>query len=264
MSEDHEQQLEGGITNAGSVVRVGDHVLRPSSQHTASVHAYLRAINEAGFDGAPVPIGIEPDGRERLTFIEGQVPLSPYPEWSQSNEALASIARLVRRLHEAARDFAHEGLEWNRTLADPVVGTMMCHNDLELSNIVFRNGVAVGFIDFEFVAPGRAIYDLAQFARLCVPFEHEFDKARMDWKPAAGPARLRLVADEYGLDQAGRAQLLGAIDDAMAVIERVVRRSVQQDGAAAAAFDEQGGLAKYDRRREWCARHREAFSAALR
>ena len=100
-----EQRLHGGITNVGQVVRVGSHVLRPSSPHSGSIHAFLRAVRHAGFEGAPVPVGIDEDGRERLVFIDGEVPVPPYPDWSQSDTALASIARLLRGLHDAARGF---------------------------------------------------------------------------------------------------------------------------------------------------------------
>jgi hypothetical protein len=95
-----EQQLDGGTANAGQVVRVGPHVLRPSSPNTGSVHAFLRAVRQAGFEGASFPVGIDEDGRERLVFIEGEVPLMPYPDWSQSDTPLASTASLLRRLHE--------------------------------------------------------------------------------------------------------------------------------------------------------------------
>src|SRR5262245_58096297 len=96
-----EQQLDGGIANAGSVVRVNAHVLRPSSPHSDSIHSLLRAVKRAGFDGAPTPVGIDEDGRERLVFIEGAVPVAPYPAWSQTDTALASIARLLSALHDA-------------------------------------------------------------------------------------------------------------------------------------------------------------------
>ena len=49
-----------------------------------------------------MPVGVDEDGRERLVYIDGDVPLSPYPAWSQSESALASIARLLRGLHDAA------------------------------------------------------------------------------------------------------------------------------------------------------------------
>lgn len=261
MAEEH---LDGGITNAGRVVRAGAHVLRPSRPHTESVHAYLTAVRGAGFHGAPLPIGVDPDGRERLEFIEGDVPLTPYPEWSQLDDALASGARLLRLLHDASAGFDPSGLAWNQALADPAGGSLVCHNDLELSNIVFRNGVAAGFVDFEFAAPGRGVYDLAQFARLCVPIEDELDQRRMGWKSADRPARLRLVADAYGLDVVGRTELLSAMDDALDAIEASVRRSVEEGQVRVAdSLASTGGIEKYERRRRWWTLHRHEFGAAL-
>ena len=259
-----EQQLDGGSANAGRVVRVGTHVLRPSSPHADSIHAFLRAVRHAGFAGAPLPVGVDEDGRERLEFIEGDVPVTPYPEWSQSDGALASIAQLLRGLHDAGREFDARGCTWNDALADPAGGTLICHNDVELSNVVFRDGVAVAFIDFEFAAPGRAVYDLAHVARLCVPIDDEFDQERMGWTPADRPARLRVVADAYGLDRAGRAELLVAMSDAMARIESAVRRAVEAgDPNTIAMWNRTGGDERYDRRRRWWADHHEALAAAL-
>ena len=259
-----EQELNGGIANAGQVVRVGPHVLRPSNLHSSSIHAFLRAVRHAGFEGVPLPVGIDEDGRERLLFIDGDVPLTPYPGWSQSASALASIARLVRRLHDAARSFDPQGHTWNDALADPAGGTLVCHNDVEPSNVVFRNGIAVALIDFEFAAPGRPAYDLAQLARLCVPIEHDLDQVRIGWRPADRPARLRLVADAYGLDLDGRAELLTAIDDAIDRIEAAARRSsASGDPNAMAILDRTGGIEKYDRRRRWWADHHDQFAAAL-
>jgi Phosphotransferase enzyme family len=260
-----EQQLDGGIANAGQVVRVGPHVLRPSSPHSDSIHAFLRAVRQAGFEGAPSPVGIDEDGRERLVFIEGEVPVPPYPVWSQSDTALASIARLLRGLHDAAQRFDPQGLSWNDALADPAGGPLVCHNDVELSNVVFRDGIAVALLDFEFAAPGRPVYDLAQLARLCVPIEHDVDQARLGWRPADRPSRLRLVADAYGLDRDGGAELLAAMDDAIARIEAAALRDVDAgDANAIAMLNRTGGIEKYDRRRRWWTDHQYQFAAALR
>jgi hypothetical protein len=260
-----EQRLDGGIANAGKVVRVGPLVLRPSSPHTASIHAFLRAVTSVGFDGAPVPVGVDQDGRERLVFIEGDVPLVPYPDWSQSDTALASVARLLRRLHDASAGFDPQGLAWNGALADPVGGSVVGHNDVEPSNVVFREGVAVALLDFEFAAPGRPVYDLAQLARLWVPIDDDIDRDRLGWHPADQPARLRAVADAYGLDGEGRAELLVAIDDAIDRIEAAVRRSVDAgDPNAVALWNRTGGGERFDRRRRWWATHHSRLAAALR
>ena len=259
-----ETQIAGGIANAGRVVRVGPHVLRPSSQHTASVHEFLRAVRAAGFDGASLPVGIDPDGRERLVFIDGDVPVSPYPDWCQTDSALASIARLLRGLHDAARGFDAQGLAWSDRLADPAGGSVVCHNDLEPSNVVFRDGIAVALLDFEFAAPGRAVYDLAHLARFWVPIDDEFDRARLGWRPADRPARLRLVADAYGLDRDGRAALLSAMDDAIERIEAAVRRSVGEgDPNAIALWNRTGGIERYNRRRRHWTDHFDEFAVAL-
>ncbi len=253
-----EEPLDQGITNAGSVVRDGDHLLRPSTPHTPSIHSLLRSIRANGFSGAPLPVGVDPDGRERLEFVVGEVPRVPYPDWIQSGEALASVVRLLRRLHDASRLFNQIGHSWSQVLADPAGGDVICHNDVEPTNVVFRDQQAAALIDFEFAAPGRPEYDLAHLARLWVPYEHEFDCERMGWIVADRPARLRLIADEYGLDATGRRRFLTAIDDALVGIERVGR------SMPPAVMNQQGGLAKYDRRADWLARHTEAFADALR
>lgn len=259
-----EEQLEGGIANAGRVVRVGPHVLRPSTAHSDSIHAFLRAVRHAGFDGASWPVGVDKDGRERLVFIHGDVPVAPYPEWSQADTALASIARLLRGLHDGARGFDPQGLTWDDALADPAGGSLVCHNDVEPSNVVFRDGIAVALLDFEFAAPGRPVYDLAQLARLCVPIDDDVDQARLGWRPADRPARLRLVADAYGLDRRGRSELLATMDDAIDRIEAAARRSIETGAPNAVAVVERtGGVEKHARRRRWWSDHHDRFAAAL-
>jgi aminoglycoside phosphotransferase (APT) family kinase protein len=197
-------------------------------------------------------------------FIDGEVPVPPYPDWSQSDTALASTARLLRGLHDAARGFDPQGFTWNGSLADPAGGTMVCHNDVAPSNVVFRDGIAVALLDFEFAAPGRPVYDVAQLARLCVPIEDDFDQDRIGWLPADRPARLRVVADAYGLDRGGRAELLTALDDAIALMEAAARRSVDSGGPnVVARMNRTGGIEKYDRRRRWWTAHYEQFATAL-
>lgn len=259
-----EQPLEGGIANAGRVVRVGLHVLRPSSPHSRSIHAFLQAVRQAGFVGAPSPVGLDEDGRERLVFIDGEVPVAPYPDWSQSDTALASIARLLRGLHDSARGFDPRRLTWDDSLADPAGGTLVCHNDVCPENVVFRDGIAVALLDFEFAAPGRPVYDLAHLARLCVPIDDELDQARLGWRPADRPARLRLVADAYGLDRDARAELLSAMDDAIARIAAAVQRRVDAgDPNAVEMWNRTGGIERYERRRRWWTDHHDQFAVAL-
>ena len=141
----------------------------------------------------------------------------------------------------------------------------MCHNDVSPENVVFRNGIAVALLDFEFAAPGRPVYDLAHLARLCVPVEDDFDQVRLGWRPGDRPARLRVVADAYGLDGDGRADLLPAMDNAIDRLEAAVRRSVEAgDPNAVEMWNRTGGSERYDRRRRWWIVHHDEFAAALR
>lgn len=256
--------LHGGVANADRVVRVGNHVLRPSGPYTASVHRLLTAIADAGFSGATVPVGVDPDGRERLVFLEGDVAVPPYPGWVRSDPALASVARLLCRFHVASASFDPSGLAWSDEMADPLGGTIVCHNDVCLENVVFRDGEAVGLLDFDFCAPGRPVYDVAQLARMCVPIDDDVNAGRLGWGDPDRPARLRLVADEYGLDRAGRAELLSVLDESMARAGEFVRRRVEAgDPNFVAMWHEMGGQERFDRRRRWWGQERSVFAAAL-
>jgi Phosphotransferase enzyme family len=261
-----ERQLPGGVANAGGVTQVGDYVLRPASPNWRTIHAVLRFVRAAGFDGAPVPVGVEPDGRERLGFIEGDVPVPPYPAWAQSDDALASAAVLLRRFHEASLSFDLTGTTWSGELADPSgPGPVVCHNDVCLENVVFRDGRATGLLDFDFAAPGRPVHDLATLARLCVPIDDDASAARLGRQPAERPARLRVAADVYGLDAAGRVLLLEALSGQVARSGEFVRRHVEAgEPGFVAMWNQMGGGKRFDRRRRWWAESRERFAAALR
>ena len=199
--------LDGGIANAGAVVRLGDHVLRPSSVHTPTIHAFLRFLRDEGFEAASRPIGIDADGRERLTFIRGDVAVPPYPAWAESDMALATAAALLRRMHDvSARYVAPATATWSAEMADPDTGNVpavdlvICHNDVCLENLVYRDRVAVGLVDFDFAAPGRRVHDLATFARMNVPIDTDEDAALLGrCGPFEPTRRLRIIADAYGL-----------------------------------------------------------------
>ena len=222
-------------------------------------------MRSTGFEGVPEPIGIDDDGRERLVFIEGEVPISPYPDWSQSDFALASMVELLRGFHGAAKGFDPTDFTWNDSLADPAGGTVVCHNDVCPENVVFRDGIAIALLDFEFAAPGRPVFDLAQLARLCVPIENDFDQARLGWRPADRPARLRLVADAYGLDRDGRKELLTTIDVALTRGEEFVRHRVESgDPNFVEMWNQTDGPERYHRRQRWWYDNHHDFATALK
>jgi phosphotransferase family enzyme len=259
-----EEVLVGGVANAGSVVRVGDEVRRPTTVHTASIHAFLSALTAEGFDGAPVPLGLDGIGRERLVFIDGNVPVPPYPRWAQTDEALSSLATLMGRFHAAsARVGSMEGT-WSDELADPAGGSIICHNDVCPENVVFRDGRAVGLLDFEFAAPGRPVFDLVQCARMCVPVDDETNAGRLGWGTADRAARTRLFVDAYGLDRAGRRAFFEILSETMSDLGGFVRRRVAAgDENFLAMWNRMGGEQRYDRLRDWWDEQESSFAHAL-
>jgi hypothetical protein len=130
-----EEQMAGGVANGGAVTRIGNHVLRPANPHSETIHRFLAALHEIGFEGVPKPVGIDVDGRERLEFVDGDVALPPYPEWAQTDDALASATALIRRFHDATRCLDFHDADWNDEAAELKGGPVVCQNDLCLKNI---------------------------------------------------------------------------------------------------------------------------------
>jgi hypothetical protein len=260
-----EEILHGGIANAGAVVRRGNEVVRPAPPNAATIHALLAHLRTTGFDGVPEPRALTDDGRERLTFIPGDVPQPPFPAWSQTDEILASTTRLIRRFHDATATFdPPPDSDWNGELADPSgEGEVICHNDVCPENVVFRDGEAVALLDLDFAAPGRRIFDVARFARMWIPLDTPEDAARTNRAGLDPFARLRVVADAYGLAD-DRADLVHVIEEQMERGSDFVRRRVEAGHEAfTKMWNDMGGEDRYRRRRAWFAERRQRFLHAL-
>ncbi|WP_199788620.1 phosphotransferase enzyme family protein [Streptomyces sp. 351MFTsu5.1] len=261
-----DEVLTGGMANAGQVVRRGALVDRPAPSTAPALHAHLRALAQHGFDGAPTPLRLTEDGREQLTYIPGDVALPPFPGWAMTEEALRSVGDLLRRLHDTSATVpVDRDIEWPRSLADPEGGTMLCHNDVCPENVVFREGRAVALIDFDLAAPGRPVWDLAMAARYWVPMLDPVSAAVLHPADLDVPARLRILADGYGLSTEERAGLPGVIEQATASCRAFVAgRVAEGDPVFVEALSERGGWQRWDRLQEWLVAQREIFTADLR
>jgi len=257
-----EEQLAGGIANLGKVVRVGDTVHRPASAFTGAIVALLQHLHEVGFDHVPRPLGIDEQGREVWSFVEGDVPIPPFPAWSMSDRALASVARLQRELHEAAAGFDGTALAWNDELADPRGGPVIGHNDICPENVVFRNGEAIAFLDWDFAAPGRPLWDVASVMSMWGPVHDPSDP--VPGMEGLDPfARARLIADAYGMTEAERAAVPGIFVERLS-LSLVEKRAAAGDPAFVAMLARQGGAGRAERRRRWLEDNIEAVRAAMR
>ncbi len=130
--DDEVEVLAGGVGNAGAVVRMGDEVLRPTSEHTPSIHALLEHLREKGFS-VPELLGIVADGRERLRFIPGDVPYPTLPGMVPAGRGPCVDVSLLRRFHDAGEGFTPPlGARFCDEMADPAPGpdAVPCHNDV--------------------------------------------------------------------------------------------------------------------------------------
>jgi hypothetical protein len=259
------EALAGGMANAGAVFRRGSLVERPAPPTARALHAHLLALREHGFDAAPIPLQLTADGREQLTYIPGDVALPPFPRWVMTETALRSVGSLLRRLHDAGAAIAVDArAAWPQALADPEGGTILCHNDVCPENVLFRDGRATALIDFDLAAPGRPLWDVAMTARYWVPALDPASAAG-HYPPGLDPsARLRLLADSYGLSPQQRAELPGVIEQATASCRAFVAgRVAAGDPAYTQALSERGGWQRWDRIQEWLVAHRELFITTL-
>jgi hypothetical protein len=189
----NEQALEGGDVNV--VVRVGATVRRPTARWSPAVHALLRHFEQVGFDGAPRFLGIDDQGREILSYVEGEPALSPVPA---GDAVVVELAHLVRRMHDAQNGFAHPG-PWFGDRTGPVV----CFGDFFPPNVVFRNGVPVALIDWDLATPGDRGADVAALASWWAPLRPEREAAGYGFPTDRRGPRLRAICDAYGLEDRG-------------------------------------------------------------
>jgi aminoglycoside phosphotransferase (APT) family kinase protein len=232
MDERREQPLHGGRQTIG-IVRVGDTVRRPRHARSDFVHALLRHLDAAGFEGAPRPLGIDEQGREVLTYIEGETFDSTPVRLSDAR--LVSAARLIRRFHDATAGTA---------LAE--AQEIVAHGDLGPHNIVFDADRAVAIIDWDdYVAPGSRLVDFADAVWSCA------DVCQPDIPVAEQARKVQLMCDAY--DWA----------DAPAVIDEITE-SFQRARNRHAAEQRATAVAVFDEMLAWMQRHGPALKTGLR
>ncbi len=203
--------LIGDGVTAG-IVRIGDTVRRPLRPFSLTVQAYLAHLRDAGFTGAPLPLGVDEQGREVLSFVPGDVPRNPLPPETAGDEVLAALARLIRALHDASAGWAPPpGAVWGGTPANTgrqVTGAaeLVSHRDYYPGNVVFRDGLPAALIDFDLAKPTTRLYDIANALWYWAPLRDPQDRAPA-FTRADIPHRAAVFADAYGMTARHRAEL---------------------------------------------------------
>ena len=265
MGED--EPLTGdGVTQG--IVRIGDTVRRPLSPFSLTVQAYLAHLRDAGFTGAPLPFGVDEQGREMLSFVPGDVPRNPLPAQTAGDGVLVALARLIRALHEASAGWVPPpDAVWGGTQAStghPVTGPaeLVSHRDYYPGNVVFRDGLPAALIDFDLARPTTRLYDIANALWYWAPLRDPRDRAPA-FTGADIPHRVAVFADAYGMTARHRAGLAPhAVDMA---------RRYHEDSRASAELDpvfrklwEDGAKDALPRAESWLREAAPAITARLR
>jgi len=253
-----------GVTQG--IVRIGDTVRRPLRPFSLTVQAYLAHLRDAGFSGAPLPLGVDEQGREVLSFVPGDVPVNPLPAETAGDEVLVALAELIRALHEASAGWEPPpGAVWGGTPAHTGQVArqteLVSHRDYYPGNVVFRDGRPAALIDFDLAMPTTRLYDIANALWYWAPLRDPRDRAPA-FADADIPHRVGVFADAYGMTARQRAELTPFAVD--------LARRYHEDSRASAALDpvyrklwEEGARYALPRAEAWLREAAPAIAARL-
>ena len=198
-SDEEAIPLSGGNSNDG-IVRIGDTVRRTMKPERQSVHRVLSFLHENGFKACPQFLGIDDQGRETLTFIEGNCSINP--DFWKSEPYLTSAAKLLRAYHDAVAPYeVRDDEQWSYEYPDKSRHEVICHNDFAPYNLIYDETGFTAIIDFDLAGPGPKIRDIAYAAYWLVPLSFNAD----DMKPFSiqdannESQRLHQFCNTYGI-----------------------------------------------------------------
>jgi hypothetical protein len=237
--------IADGVTQG--IVRIGDTVRRPLRSFSLTVQAYLAHLRDAGFTGAPLPLGVDEQGREVLSFVPGDVHRRPLPPETAGEDVLIALARLIRALHEASagwvppRDAVRGGTPANPGRPVTERTELVSHRDYAPGNVVFRGGLPAALIDFDLAKPTTRLYDIANALWYWAPLRDPRDRP----SALAGadiPHRVAVFADTYGMTAEQRAGLAPLAVDMVRRYHEDSRASAELDPVWRKAWEDGGGL----------------------
>jgi aminoglycoside phosphotransferase (APT) family kinase protein len=187
------------------VHRVGNTVRRRPGWWTAAVHDLLRHLRDIGFDLAPAPLGSDEQGREVLSYIDGESGRGTW-RFIVSDEGLVAFASMLRRFHDAVAGYRPSAsAEWAYGRLPLREGELVCHGDFGPWNLVWREGAPVGILDWDLAYPGPPLDDVAYALVYSTPFRDDDHAIRWQAFPEPPDRRHRIgvFAEAYGIKTDG-------------------------------------------------------------
>jgi hypothetical protein len=185
-----------------NVRREGDTVVRhPAGDNSGSL-ALLRHFEAEGCALTPRVLEAS-EQHERLSYVPGVTGYPPLSAELRSEEALVSVARAARTIHDLSVSFTDRGssYEWHPLETCRPVGDLeiIGHGDLAPWNIVFEGTEVTGIVDWDAAGPMTRSWDMAYLAHQFVPFHLDDDISSWGWdSPPDRHARLALLCEAYG------------------------------------------------------------------
>lgn len=241
------------------IVKIGNEVHRPTYWWTESVHDLLNHLASVKFDKAPKVLGFDDEGREVVSYIDGQ---SGRDGWFKihSDEGLANFARLLREFHNAVASFQPKAdSKWAFSNGTPKPGEIMCHGDFGPWNIVWDGNTPIGIVDWDLVLPAKPQFDILYALEYSAPFrddeaalrDHHFDY------PPDRKHRIEVFLEAYGPIK------LGDIVTGVAEVQRQTGRheKILADKGLQPQVDwvAEGDLDKVEERAKWTETNRHLF-----
>ncbi|WP_238010013.1 aminoglycoside phosphotransferase family protein [Dactylosporangium sp. AC04546] len=241
------------------VVRIGDTVRRPLHPWSPTIHELLQHLERAGFPHSPRLLGIDADGREVLSFIDGE---SGGTAWARvaGDAGLVAMARLLRDYHDAVRGFRPAATAgWAAADGTFGAGDLVCHGDFGPWNLVWRGDRPVGILDWDYAWPARPLHDVAYALEYVAPFRDDAVclASLRHPRPPDRRRRLERFAEAYGLTTTD-----GLVDEVIAQQEAVLlraRRLAAQARQPQLFWQETGALDRVAQRIAWSRAHRQLF-----
>jgi len=216
-------------------IRVGDTVRRPARANSGFVQGVLLHLERAGVAWSPRALGLDEQGRETLSWINGTAAASG------ADVDLAELARMVREFHDRTAGFARDS-------------ECVIHDDLQPRNVIVERTHPIGLIDWEQARPGRRVEDVAN---LCWAF--------VEPTPGSDPHDIarqwRFIVDAYSLDRPE--ELVPTVLSRMAVCVDDIERNAAQGSVRHRRLADLGHHDGIRAMHAWTMDHRRLLEGAI-